>query len=335
MLATSLRDRPVTPGGTRVANPQVMERPKILAPVDFSTASRRSLAYAVDVARMEGAELMIVTACPTPLDIAPSVALEFARVHDGVSLEQYIHAQGTERQRELLEELHVPGSIAERALVVVGEPVQVILKYLEDFDLAILGTHGRTGIDHLFMGSIAERVVRAATKPVITVGGHEDSPKPIFPPKKILVPIDFSDGARAALFAANRLAVATGGEVELLHVVHHPEGFDGVQAILVRLQGVDPMPLGDYARTKIEEELGLFVTGHFEEKVPHLHVVDGKPHEVIGAFAAAGRYDLIAMGTHGRTGLARFGVGSVAERVMRTSEIPVMTVRREEEEVVE
>ncbi len=312
-----------------------MKRPKILAPVDFSTASQRSLAYALDVARTEGAELTILTACPTPLDIAPSVALEFARIHDGVSLDQYILSQGTDRQRELLNSLEVPGSIAERAIVEVGEPVQVILQRLEEHDIAILGTHGRTGIDHLFMGSIAERVVRAATKPVITVGGHGDTRKPVFPPKKILVPIDFSDGARAALFAANRLANVTGAEVELLHVVHHPDALDGVQAVLVRLQGGEPVSLGEYARSKIEDELGLFLTGHFEEKVPHLHVIDGKPHEVIGDFAEAGRYDLVAMGTHGRTGLARFGVGSVAERVMRTSSVPVMTVRREEEEIVE
>ncbi len=311
-----------------------MKRPRILAPVDFSNASRRALAYAVDVAQREEAELTILTACPMPLEIAPSVAMEFARIHDGVTLENYIRKQGEERQAALLEEMSVPAEIREAARVEVGEPVESILAYLADHDLAILGTHGRKGIDHLFMGSVAELVVRSAAKPVIVVGAHTDRPAN-FPPKKILVPIDFSEGARAAFFAANRLAVKHDADVDLLHVVHHAEGIDGLQSMLVQLQGQEPVPLGAYAQAKIEDELGLFLTGHFEERLPDLHIEDGKPHEVIGRFAANGGYDLVAMGTHGRSGLARFSIGSVAERVMRTSEVPVMVVRREDEEVIE
>lgn len=311
-----------------------MKRPKILAPVDFSSASERALAYAVDVAQRDGADLTILTACPAPLDVAPSVAMEFARVHDGVTLDRYIRTQGEERQAELLEKLSVPPAIRDAAVVEVGEPIQTILGYLDDYDLAVVGTHGRTGIDHLFMGSVAELVVRSAPKPVIVVGGHTDRPAR-FPPRRILVPIDFSEGARAAVFAANRLAVKYDARVDLLHVVQHPEGLDGVQSMLVQLQGAEPVTLGAYARSKIEDELGLFLTGHFEQPLPDLHVEEGKPHEVIGRFAAEADYDLVAMGTHGRSGLARFSVGSVAERVMRTSEVPVLIVRREESEDIE
>ena len=144
----------------------------------------------------------------------------------------------------------------------------------------------------------------------------------------LLVPIDFSDGARAALMVANRLAILNDAEVELLNVVEHPEGIDDVDAVLVSLGGRDPTPLGSYARRKVADELHLFVTGEFEGELPNLHVEDGKPHDVIARYAKAKGFDLIAMGTHGRSGFARFGVGSVAERVLRISEIPVLTVRR-------
>lgn len=304
-----------------------MNTRRILAPIDFTPSSRRALDYALATAKAEGAELTILHVCPMPLYVSPSLAVHVAEGTTNVTLEQLTREQGEAQLAAVMQAAEVDEDTTARAEIAIGDPLTVILDRLEAFDLAIIGTHGRRGVEHFFMGSVAEKIVRASAKPVITVHGRFEGPAQ-FPPKKILVPIDFSDGARAALMAANRMSIRHDAEVELLNVVEHPEGLHDADAVFVSLGGRDPTPLGAWARKKVADELHLFVTGDFEGELPNLHVEDGKASEAITRYAKEKGFDLIAMGTHGRTGFARFGVGSVAERVLRTSETPVMTVRR-------
>lgn len=142
--------------------------------------------------------------------------------------------------------------------------------------------------------------------------------------KRILVPVDFSASSRAALNHALQLAEAFGASVEVLHV-HEASAFIGPDS-LVLLPPVSYSTRWDEARDEVLRELDQFLA---LDNVPgvQVKVEPGVPGDVIPAVARADGIDLIVMGTHGRSGLSRLIVGSVAESVMRKANCPVMTLR--------
>ena len=145
--------------------------------------------------------------------------------------------------------------------------------------------------------------------------------------KKILVPTDYSDCSRAAFARALALARQLGLEIELLHVFHLPT-IAGVGHVLIA------MPDQPYQRALdwMEEEatkamksfLAEFDTGGV---LVGTRVESGRAVETILTIAHEGDFDLIVMGTHGRTGVAHLILGSVAEKIVRKSPVPVLTVR--------
>jgi universal stress protein A len=123
--------------------------------------------------------------------------------------------------------------------------------------------------------------------------------------KKLLCPVDFSDESRAALRVAVDLSTRFGAELTVFHV-HGPGG-------------LEPQLQGTIAQWKVTaESLGA----------PRVSVDsgDGDPRLVIGDYAQRNGFDLVVMGTHGRTGRERLLIGSVAETVVRSSRVPVLTV---------
>ena len=143
----------------------------------------------------------------------------------------------------------------------------------------------------------------------------------MFNPKKILVPVDFSDCSKSALEYAVSIAWCFQGTVDVLHVWEAPPaGYQDVQALHWVLDDV---------RQEAREELDEFIEATVKTDVavrPLLQL--GDPQEAILRHAAKGGYDLLVMGTHGRTGLAHLFLGSVAERVVRQSRTPVLTIHQ-------
>ena len=137
---------------------------KILIPVDFSEHSERALTYASDLARSLGATAHLVHVYPTTVYVAPPMIpgpVVFGQFRD-------------ESQRafdELLQRARAEHSIELTGSLLEGVPHVEILRCAKDVaaDLIVMGTHGRTGIEHLLLGSVAERVVRGSPVPVITV----------------------------------------------------------------------------------------------------------------------------------------------------------------------
>jgi nucleotide-binding universal stress UspA family protein len=143
---------------------------RICCPIDFSDASRAALEVAADLARRFGARLVLLHAYPIPgytfpdgsVVASPKMMQELAD-----QAERHLEEWRADAQRLA----GTPEVSAEKA---VGEPAAEILAWAakNGIDLLVLGTHGRTGIEHALMGSIAERVVRRAHCPVLTVRPH-------------------------------------------------------------------------------------------------------------------------------------------------------------------
>lgn len=295
---------------------------RILCPVDFSAATPHGLAVASDLARRTGASLRIlhVRAQPYP-QLWPGGAHEPAMARTW--FERLYEAAGTRLQR-LIEEA-IPEEVpAEpelrggRARVEISEVAR-----RSDVDLIVMPRNGRTELSRVVFGSTADVVVRSTDCPVLTIHPSEGDPKPL-EAARILVATDLSPLSDVALPAAIGLARALEAEVVLAHVAitEDPleEEWDYPQI---------PEPLIEQATTETTQAL--------EQRVWRLRDrdVDARPILLRGTDAAdrllsAAREenaDMIVTATRGRGGLTRLLVGSTATKLLRESDLPVLTVR--------
>ncbi len=151
--------------------------------------------------------------------------------------------------------------------------------------------------------------------------------------RQILVPTDFSAPSRAALDYAAELAPALGASIDVLHVWELPVF---VPPSMLPDAGVADLSLLDIYRKGAESQLAEFVAKAKEQglRVRTSFAELGPPSQTIAEFADRRAYDLVVIGTHGRTGLAHAVIGSVAERVVRYAHCPVLAVRAKKEERV-
>ncbi len=185
-------------------------------------------------------------------------------------------------------------------------------------DLVVMSTHGRGGLTRLLLGSVAEALVRQAPVPVLLVRG-ELSWHP-GKPGRILVPLDGSELSEAVLPVVARLAGPFDARVELLRVIEPIPAYAvaeltaGRSEEIVRLEEADAE--GYLAKVAATLEARGLRVGQ--------RVALGMAVDTILRQAAEGHVGLIAMTTHGRSGIGRLLVGSVAERVLRAAPVPVL-----------
>lgn len=202
--------------------------------------------------------------------------------------------------------------------VPTGYPEDCILEYAAEYgvDLIAMGTHGRTGVRRYVLGSVAERVVRLADVPVLTVRLTEDRPH-CYPYEDVLVPTDGSATAAAAAKWAVDVAGTYGATVHALSVVDSASlGLD-----VRSLDHADEVEAA--AREAVDEvraaarEAGVSATGD---------VTTGTTYREIGAYVDRHGIDLVVVGRRGGSDLERYLLGGVADRTLRTSHVPVVTV---------
>lgn len=145
--------------------------------------------------------------------------------------------------------------------------------------------------------------------------------------RKILVPIDFSDGSKAALQMAASFAKTFGASLELFHV-WAPPTMVPMPLVVMSSAAEQPMSLEELARTTAGTQMKDLVDPLKQQGLEtHARVGIGTPAREIVELAELGHFDLIVMGTHGRGLVAHALLGSVAEKVVRHAHCPVMTVR--------
>ena len=291
----------------------------ILLARDFSSVSDRALRYAFDLAARTGATLHVLHA-------------EVLR-HADRSDEHPTPTMDLDALREDLKRTNTGSASAIDAVDVVEvvrrdiSPAPAILNYAADadVDLIAMGTRGRRGVSRLLLGSVAEEVVRRADRPVLTVRGQteDDRPVSVGALRRILVPVDFSDYSREALRTARDWAALYDASIDLLHVVEddlHPAFYvGGVKSVY------DAVPdLDDKVRAKLQQFADEVDDGDADVRT---HVRIGAAASGITTFVDEHDVDLVALSTHGRTGLEEFFLGSVAEKVVRHVPCPTLTVK--------
>jgi nucleotide-binding universal stress UspA family protein len=151
---------------------------------------------------------------------------------------------------------------------------------------------------------------------------------------RVLVPVDFSSCSRAALEYASFLASRLSATVDVLHVWEPPHYVR--PDVLLHPHGEAQQTLQQFARSNAGREMEWFlgnVESHGVKVKGRLEF--GNPYHVILEISSSGAYDLIVMGTHGRTGLSHLLLGSIAEKIVRRASCPVITIRSSEQEPAE
>ncbi len=145
--------------------------------------------------------------------------------------------------------------------------------------------------------------------------------------KNILVPVDYSECSLAALSVAKTYAEKFGASLDIVHVWDRPSYVSG--DTIVR-HGDTRLSLLDMIRENAQRDMNEFVSA---AKLPatirsNVHLLSGNPAAALLGVLREGKYDLVVLGTHGRTGLSHVLLGSVAETLVRLSPVPVLTVPR-------
>ena len=287
---------------------------RLLFPTDGSDGAAVALDHVLDVAAAHDATVHVLNVADTNLDSVTRLGGEIVDV---------LEREGEEIVREAAERADRRG-VTTVTEVLQGEPYSTIVDYAgaRDIDLVVMPTRGSRGLERLLLGSTTERVVRRSEVPVLTL--RPDGGEITYPYRNVLVPTDGSDCAGAALRVGVDVATVEGAALHLLSVV------DVASLGLDVRTDIQTTALRESA-SGIVEEASAVATDAGVESVSGT-VEEGRSiHRTIRSYVADHDVDLVVLGTHGRTGLDRYVLGSVAEKLVRSSSVPVLTVRESAE----
>jgi nucleotide-binding universal stress UspA family protein len=288
---------------------------RILVPVDFSSTSDQALDVAARLARTFDADLDVLHV---------QVILEDPHMDDSrqAALDRFMDADAP-RHLEAMEASGERPAVRTHTHLVRGisasETIVERVAHLRT-ELVVIGTHGRRGLRHLLLGSVAEQVIRTAPVPVLTVPPHLIGAETITP-RRMLVATDFSPCARRAGTIAADWARRFGASCHLVHVVE--------PVVYPEFYAVDALPESQNSRVRDRAEQALVdeAAAVFSGVECTPEVIEGRPGTTLAERAAAAGCDLIVLGTRGLSALKHLLLGSVAGEVIRHAEVPVLTVR--------
>ena len=299
----------------------------ILCPVDFSEVSAHALEQATVVAGRYHAKITVLYVYTPAL---PAVSESFGASMPADRVDSAAIQQLQETARSFAgPAIEAKGQVD--VIVDVGHPAQQILARAAALgaDMIVMGTHGASGFQHLMLGSVTEKVLRKASRPVLTVPPRAHVPASL-PFRRILCPIDYSNSSRSALEWTWSLAKESQAAVTLLHVIEWPWE-EPPAPHLEELPRREAQKLAEFRReleTTSLAELESLVPLDARARRPAACLVrHGKAHREVLAAAAACQADLIVMGVHGRNVIDLSFFGSTTNQVVRAASCPVLTVR--------
>ena len=297
----------------------------LVVPLDGSEFSERTLPLAGRLAAATGAELHLAH---VHVSHPPDQLLSNTQFHfEGLDLHEY---DAHHRSEEIEYLARLGSSMGDGThvdtMLLEGNIAEEIASYAAavDADMVLITTHGHTGVSRMWLGSVADALVRMTTLPLLVIhpahGGHV--PADITSFKHILVPLDGSELSASILDPATELAMAAGARLTLAHVVSSSAMLG---ARIFPLLPDDVAPAIEKANAYLEQRAdelraeGLEVAVHVEEH--------DAPGRAIAGIAEKLGADVIALATHGYGGLKRALLGSVADKVLRSSPLPLLVQR--------
>jgi nucleotide-binding universal stress UspA family protein len=296
----------------------------ILVPLDGSKIAERVLPYVRQLAPLLSARVRLLQVIPDlqPFDVLVEGAARVEQ-HGGSPITLDVLQNAAERyltdQANTLRMVGINVDVETR----IGNAADEIIEAAErdQATLVAIATHGYTGLKRWAMGSITDKVVQAAHIPVLVVRGTEEQPAPNWPIRRVMVPLDGSKLARQALPLAVEVAIHS-------------------HATLLPISVATPPILGDIAAVadynELLKPLRERMWGELSEVADQLsmHDVTVKPIVASGMVASTivdraeqQGADLIVMATHGASGLRRWALGSVTDKVLHIATTPVLVVR--------
>jgi len=296
---------------------------KVLFTTDFSEISNHALPYAIKMAKIFNAELVMLHAV-TLYEHDPNDP-----GHRFPSLQSYcaeLRQAADSRFQVCIEEIGDAGVKIRKAVVQGISPHAAILDFLRDeggVGLVVMSTHGRSGLSHVLLGSVTENVIRYSPCPVLVVKNPEheflDRKTGEVRLRKILFPLDFSKESIRPLDLLRAIAARHGSEVIVYHAidVEIPRVYytAGIESALQ----LDP-GLHERMEKKMRELIGTRLEG----LNVRFMVAEGRAVKLIRTFAREEEIDLVAMGAAGSHGIGDFLFGSTASRVIQKAVCPVL-----------
>jgi nucleotide-binding universal stress UspA family protein len=302
----------------------MMSFERILCPVDLSDASRRALSYAVALSTWYNAPL-------TVLHAVANVPMFEVTAPFGTLGAPPVMLKNHDVEKDRAELRRFMGSTADtpstEIVVEVADICTEILRQAIDrkVDLIVMGTHGRTGLRHVILGSIAEKILRNASCPILVVPPHAPDVNGVGAAvfKRILHAIDFSKSSNLALAQALALAQEADARLTLLHAIEFPQALHDVPlprgAEVDRLHAVAEAEYLRRLRALVPPQARMYCTVAAQ-------VSEGKPARAILRAAADEQADLIVMGANGRGAMDVMVFGSNTHAVIREAHCPVLVV---------
>ena len=287
----------------------------ILCAVDRSPSSLQAFGYAIALARWQKARLSLLEV----IEEAPPRGVTRAPKGDSVPTETR-----TTLERDLKRVLTArrASDVKVEIFMRKGKVVQEILAQAKASrsDLLVIGSHGRGGVQRLVLGSVAEKVLRLATCPVLTVrSGVRLARRSRSPFETILCPTDFSVAANKAVAYATRLAREADAKLIVMSAVEWPFGEDVMYGAVADLR--------KSIESNASDALAHLLPRPGNGPRPQAIVASGKASAAIVKAARARSVDLIVMGVSGRGALDVALLGSTTHHVIRGGSWPVLTVR--------
>lgn len=292
---------------------------RILCTTDFSVCSGKTVPYAVALAREYGAELFV---CHV-VDLPPASSFGETLLDPEVYWADALREAG-ERIETLMQD--VP--LAWEPLVLGGSVAESVARMAEEkeVDLVVTATHGRSGLQRLFLGSVSEKLMRTLPCPILVTRSPEHEVpgdvKESIRFNRILVGCDFSPDSDLAFRHALSLAQEFQSEIHMAHVIE-PQAYRDI---------THPSPSTEEARSALRDELEEKLYAMIPEEAlnwcePRTILLAGQPYEELVKHAVLHKMDLMALGFRGRGLVETLLVGSTTARVVRQAPCPVLSVR--------
>jgi len=299
---------------------------RIVVAVDFSYHSANALELAMPLANRWGADITALHVDPLPGFGVVAMEPVYIPPHFFEGLHSEHNSTIDTNLQDIRKQLDegIFGSSVVNVMRRRHSPVEGIVNFaIEwDADLLVMGSQGTSGISHLLLGSTAEKVSRAATCPVLIAGRADDSGDTPREFRRVLAAIDYSEFSVPVAQLAMEFVVP-GGIVELLHIWDHPYR----SALSSTIQGASDRLVVATADAREQEaesltEFRAALGSTLDDVIQYIG--EGSPPAGILQRCEDSRADLIVLGAHNRKSVGEKLIGTVADRVLRHADVPVL-----------